>query len=387
LRRHAALGAGVLCLAGVAVAVAALSEAGNGYSTPASAPGGWERALHLSLILAFVAYVAGVLLLSRHAERVAPVLVLVAGIQLAPLAAPLLFSRDALLYNLLGTVHDPYTGHKDRGGGETYGPLWLIISRPLARLDGGTADSAAYAFRVLAIVCLAGIIALVWKLAARKAFAVALVGWNPLIAFHYAGGGHNDALMMVFVLGALALAAADRAQAGGVSWATAISLKWTAAWFFVLWAIQRFRNRRPIGIAGLLLAGAVLLVVAFSVFGVEWLRAFRNLSHQERIDHPSLGMLGWLEDLGVPRIPALAAGFLIQVAVFAVFALAAWRRRLHLGLAACALVICAPRIDPWYALWPVSLAAVDDEDRWGRIVAVGLSGFLLADSVTTFVDA
>ena len=39
------------------------------------------------------------------------------------------------------------------------------------------------------------------------AFAVAFVGWNPLLAIDFAGGGHNDVWMMVLVLGAPALAA------------------------------------------------------------------------------------------------------------------------------------------------------------------------------------
>jgi Glycosyltransferase family 87 len=387
LRRRLAIGAGIVCLAAVAVVIAALSEAGSAHGTPISAPGRWGPALDAALAVGFAAYVVGLVLLSRTTVPAWPVLAIVVAIQLTPLAGPLLFSQDAVVYNALGTISDPYTPRPTLAGGETYGPLWTLVSRPLARADGGLSDSSAYAFRILAAACVLVIVALVWRLASRKVLAAALVGWNPAIAFHFAGGGHSDALMMVFVLGALVLASIQRPQAAGVSWATAMALKWTAIWFFALWAIERARKRRPVGLAGLLLAGAVLLVLAFSIFGTDWLKALSNLSRAERADHPSLGTLGWLEDMGIPRVPAIELGVVIQVVVFAVFALTAWRRRLHLGLAAGVLIITAPRIDPWYILWPISLSAADDEDRWGRVLAVALSGFLLSDVVSTFVDA
>jgi len=183
------------------------------------------------------------------------------------------------------------------------------------------------------------------------------------------------------------LASIERPQAGGGSWAAAIAVKWTAGWLFLLWAIERFRQRRSVGLPGFLLAGLVVLVVSFSAYGTDWLAALSNLSYEEQLPHPSLGMLGWLQDAGISFRPAWHLAVAIQVAVLGVFALSAWKQRLRLGLAAGVLVLCAPRIDPWYALWPVSLAAADDDDGWGRIFAVALSGFLLADTITTLVDA
>jgi hypothetical protein len=382
-----ALVAGAACLAGVAVAVAATSAAGYAAASPIYPPGDWRPALVVALVVSFAAYAVGLLLLARRPARLASVLALTAAIQLAPLAGPLLLSRDPLVYNAWGTMSHPYDPPGHWPPVETYGPLWQVISIPLAHLDGGCADSGAYAFRVLAAVCVLGIVALVWRLAQRKALAAAFVGWNPFVALHYAGGGHNDALLMVLALGALLLVARGSPQLGGASWAAAILLKWSAGWFYVLWAIERWRRRRPLGLAGLVLAGAAILAVAFALYGATWLKAFHSLSEQERIDHPSLGMLGWLEDSGLSRHPALAAVTLLQLGAFAVFAWAAWRRRLRLGLATGFLVVLAPRLDPWYALWPIAFAAADDDDRWGRILAVGLSGFLLSDAVSHGIEA
>jgi hypothetical protein len=376
-----------VCFACVAVAVAATRAAGYAAASPIRPPGDWHRTFVAALVVGFAAYAGGLLLLARRAAPARAVLVLVVGIQLVPLFSPLLLSRDPLIYNALGTLPHPFSPRPGLGGGETYGPLWQLISQPLASLDGGLADTGAYAFRALAVVCVLVIVWLVWRLARRKALAIAIVGWNPFIALHYAGGGHNDALMMVFVLGALALVASGFVELGGASWATAVALKWAAAWFLLLWAIERLRRRKSIGLVGLAVIGGVLAVLAFSVYGTAWLHALHNLSSQERADHPSLGLLGWLENAGLSRRPALVGITLLQLATLAVFAWTAWRRRLHLGLAAGALVVFAPRLDPWYALWPLSLAAADDEDRWGRLLAVALSGLLLTDAFSQFIEA
>src|SRR5581483_8150836 len=312
-------------------------------ASPIYPPGGWRAAFVAALVVAFAGYAVGLLLLARRGAPAAGVLALVGAIQLVPLLSPLLLSRDPLVYNAWGTMSHPYDPPGAWPPVETYGPLWQIVSIPLAHLDGGLRDTGAYAFRVLAAVCVLAIVALVWRLAARKALAAAIVGWNPFVGLHYAGGGHNDALMMVLVLGALLAFASDAAQLGGAGWATAVALKWSAGWFLVLWAIERVRRRKALGLTGLVVCGAVLLAVAFALYGATWLQAFHSLSEQERVDHPSLGLLGWFEDAGLSRRPALVLIALLQVGALAVFAWAAWRRRLRLGLAGVFLVALAPR--------------------------------------------
>jgi len=379
--------AGALCLAGVAITVAATRAAGYAAASPIYPPGHWRAAFVAAIVVSFAAYAVGLVLLARRAAPANAVLALAVAIQLLPLFSPLLLSRDPLVYNAWGTMSHPYAPPAAWPPVETYGPLWQIVSIPLAHLDGGLRDTGAYGFRVLAAVCVLAIVWLAWRLATRKVLAAAFVGWNPFVALHYAGGGHNDALMMVLVLGALLAFATGAPQFGGASWAIAIALKWSAGWFFVLWAIERLRRRKSLGLVGLLVCGAVLLAVAFALYGSTWLQAFHSLSEQERVDHPSLGLLGWFEDAGLSRRPALVLIALLQLGTLVFFAWTAWRRRLRLGLASVFLVALAPRLDPWYALWPIAFAAADDDDRWGRIGSVALSGFLLADAFTHFFEA
>ena len=91
---------------------------------------------------------------------------------------------------------------------------WRDPPTPLR--PGPTRSLAAGA--ALAAALLAG------RLARRRAFAIALVGWNPVLAVHLAGGGHNDAWVGALILAALALSASRRLQGAGALWAIAIGV-------------------------------------------------------------------------------------------------------------------------------------------------------------------
>ena len=94
-------------------------------------------------------------------------------------------------------------------------PLFTLASEPVALAAGSSADAAAWIYKALG--ALAVLASRPWRVRARprQAFAFAFVGWNPLLAVHFAGGGHNDAWMSALVLAALVLAARGRLQAAG----------------------------------------------------------------------------------------------------------------------------------------------------------------------------
>jgi hypothetical protein len=377
----AALVAGGACLAGAVVVVAAARAAGTANGSPLIPPGHWRSALVTAVIVWFGAYVAGLVLLARSPGRVRTVAGLAVAVQLVPLAAPLLLSTDVASYGTYGRAAQPYIRQDGWATASVYGPLWTMVSAPLSRIGTGT-----YAFRTVAALSALALIALTWRLTTRKALAVAFVGWNPLVALHSAGGGHNDTLMMALVLGAILLARTGRPQLAGASWAASVAVKWASAQLYVLWAIQERRRRNPIGLPGLVGTGAAIVVAAFALYGVGWLHVFTTLSEEGR-RRASLGLLGWLDDLGVTHRPALVLIAVLQLAAFAAFAVQAWRGRLRLGLAAGVLALLTARLNPWYGIWGVSLAAADDDDRWGRLLAIGMTGLLLSDAVSTVANA
>jgi len=350
-------------------------------------------------IVAFSAYVAGLLLLRRAAVRLALVAVLAAAIQLAPLAAPLLISSDAWTYwdyGRIAVVHDanpytqpprdfpddpayPYIGGAWHGATSVYGPLFTLASEPVAGAADSSADAAAWLFKSLAALAMIGTVALVALLARRRAFAVALVGWNPLLALHFAGGGHNDAWMALLVMSALALGVSGRRQWAGAAWVAAIFIKWIAVIFLPLRALEARAKGRQVGHLGFAVAALLVAAAASAQFGWHWLGAFgplaRNANKETQFALPHR-----LKELGVSHDVALA----VFAAAFALAYLwllgQAWRGRARLGLAACLLLCASPYLVPWYAVWALPVAAAED-DPPAQWLAVAISAYLLRQRV------
>ena len=350
-------------------------------------------------IAAFVAYVGGLLLVRRGAVRLALVGVLAAAIQLAPLGAPLLISSDAWTYwdyGRIAIVHDanPYTqpprdfpddpayphiGGAWHGATSVYGPLFTLGSEPVSATAGSSADAAAWLFKSLAALAMLGTVALAALLSRRRAYAAALVGWNPLLALHFAGGGHNDAWMALLVMAALALGARGRRQWAGVAWAAAIFVKWIAVVFLPLRALEARATRRRVGHLGFALAAAVIAAAASAQFGWHWLEAFGSLARNANRE-TQFALPHRLKELGIPHDVALG----LLVAAFAVAYVwllrQAWRGRARLGLAAGLLLCASPYLVPWYAVWAIPVAATED-DPPAQWLAVAISAYLLRQRV------
>ena len=326
--------------------------------------------------------------------------VVIAGaIQLAPLAGPLLLSTDAYTYwdyGRVGAVHDanPYVnepsefpddpafarmGRDWRDTTTSYGPVFTLASEGHAAVVGESAAATAWTYKALAALAMLALTALAAFVARDRAFAAVFVGWNPLLAVHFAGGGHNDAWMMAFVLGALALGAAGRRQWAGASWVAAIAIKWVALIFLPLRALEARAQGRRVGHLGFAVAAAAVVAVASWRYGLHWLNALgpvaRNLSEGA---HHSLP--GRLEALGVPRAAAVALLAVAFGIAYVWLLREAWGGRARLGLCAGLLLLATPWLVAWYAVWAVPLAAVE-EDRTARVLALGLSAYLLRNAV------
>lgn len=347
----------------------------------------------------FVLYLLGLLGLSRRRTRLMPVVVVAAVIQLAPLAAPVLLSTDVYTYWARGRVaavhgENPYTtapsafpgdpalevmGRSWRDRPTGYGPAFTLLSEGHAAAVGGSPAAAAWVYRIVAACSMLALVGLAAALARDRPFAAAFVGWNPLLAVQFAGGGHNDALMMALVLGALLLAARRHPALAGVAWASAILVKWVPVVFLPLRALEARRQGRSVNHLGF--AAAALVIVAFASwrYGDDWLRSFGNFSGQlERTTSTSAAR--WLTGLGLSEDAAVA----LLIAAFGVGYLwllrEAWRGRARLGLCAGLLVVTASWLVPWYAVWAVPLAAIED-DRAARVLALALSAYLLRAAV------
>jgi Glycosyltransferase family 87 len=389
-RRPAALGIATT----IALAAAIVAASTRGSPVPV---GGIERGdaaavvFIAALAMAFAAYVGGLVVLRRADAQLTLVCAVAVAIQLIPLAGPLLLSHDVYSYWAYGRIEsrhegDPYTQPPARfpsdpatravapgwrGTTSVYGPAFTAFSAGVDRTTQSS-EKVALVFRTVAALAAIAATLLAAYIGRRKAFAAAFIGWNPLLAVSFAGGGHNDALMLVLMLGALALASRRRDVSAGAFWMLATAVKAPALFLLPLQLVRVGRR---------FWAACVLTAVAGSVaatlaFGSPWLTAVGHLGRNEsRFAIPVR-----LERLGLPD----RAAHLLAVVSLLVGALLLFRQarqgRPRLALGACLLVLTTPWLLPWYASWPVALAAVE-EDAAAQVLALAVAAYLLTARV------
>jgi Glycosyltransferase family 87 len=353
----------------------------------------------LLLALAFATYVSAIVLLRAGRPRLRPVLWVALAIQLAPLAAPLLLSSDAWTYWAYGRIAaveggNPYgdppsmfpespaypaMGERWRDTTSVYGPAFTLGSEPVALVVGESQDGAAWAYKALAAAAMAVATLLAARIARRRAVAAAFVGWNPLLAVHLAGGGHNDAWVGALLMAALALAAAGRWQAGGGVWALATAVKWVPLVFFALSAVQARSLRRPAGYTGFALVALALAVAATWRYQLDWLGAVVPLFENAELE-TSYALPHRLEQIGLPEAAATALVVAGLVVGLALLVRRATRGQAVLSRAAVVLLATTPYLAVWYLGWAVPLAAAD-EDRWGRLGCLAFGAYLLPQTI------
>jgi hypothetical protein len=366
--------------------------------------------------VAAVAVAAGAfLLVLRETWRgsIAPrtVLWLAVAYHVALLFLPLLFSRDVYSYAYHGRIAaiyhaNPYVatpaeypqdalaafvGPKWVDTPAVYGPLWTQLSALLARIVDDVA-SFIFVFRAIAIAASLATLAVVGRLVRRErpereAFALAVLGLNPVVLFQSVASGHNDLLVALSVASAIALVFARRDLLATGVLALGMLVKATAAVPLLLLVIaavaRRPRDERAralaahVGVAGALglLAAAPFLNASDPTLGVVelashegWLapsRFFRRL-----FDAVSGDAIGF-----VPRIvfPLLLVGALFLIARRLVRGSpaapssqgAAW------GWALLCLMLLGPVLLPWYVTWTLPLAWL--LPRVPRAVLIGTS--------------
>jgi hypothetical protein len=330
--------------------------------------------------------------------RLRAALVVAVLIQTVPLVGPLLLSKDAYLYWAVGrivTVHHanpyvktvsdfpqdpsyPYPSEAWRSYPGAYGPAGETYVTIPAVVAGTSAHRAELAYRMFAVLGILVTLALVaWR--TRSAAAIALLGWSPLVAFHYGGGGHSDAWMSAF----LVLAVATRPTAtSGAAWAVAGAFKPVPVILLPL-ELARARLRFPLRWwTGLIATTLAIAVTATAVWGPHWFVDQARGIHRGAGYPTPLGAVHWLTQLGLSHGWAVLGASAVFAAIYLMLLRHAWiGGRARLSLAATALIITSTLIGPWYALWPLALASIEEDDTAGA-VAIALSAYLiLADAV------
>ncbi len=313
------------------------------------------------------------------------------------------YARLGVLHGLDPYVHPPLAAPADPAFAEVdwteatsaYGPLFTLMTYPLAWLPVGVAVAALKAVAALSVL---GLAALAARLAAWRGVdplrAAAFVALNPLVLVHVVGGAHNDALTMLLALLAVAALLSARELSAGATLLAAIATK-PSALLIAPFALLATANPRPMGRyvepettyrpIGRLLVGAALGVVVvcgvgWFAFGWGWLSAFGVAGeNQGRTSHMSipitLARLTGLDPGGV-RVVALVLFLTLVLELF----LWTWRGGDWVRAAAWAaagLLLATSWLLPWYLIWLLPLAAIS-RDRPLQLLTLALTAYQLA---------
>ena len=262
----------------------------------------------------------------------------------------------------------PYAGAPTLHSTSAYGPGFTLLSKPVGLT--GSATVAAWTFRGAAALA---VLAAAFLASRRRAFPAALVGWNPVVAVHFGGGGHNDALMLALVAVALALGDAAARGPAGVAWALAVLQKWVPVLLLPPARPRSTRARpssRPSRLRG---HGAGRPRARDGALAVSLAACVRTAGARCTATH----VVRVPSRLHLPTWPFVVA----YLGAYAWLLLQAARGRARLGLALALLLLCVPYLIVWYVLWPL-VASAYDEDRAAVVLSLALCAYLLPQTIT-----
>ncbi len=342
--------------------------------------------------------------------------------QLVLLPLPGVFSTDVFSYAFYGEVAgrlggSPYVQAPDdfpshplyllinplwRDAPSVYGPVWTALSAAVGAIWGGNVLVQALVYRLIADMChWANLAALWWALRRLRPggapFGLALYAWNPLVVVEFAASGHNDGLLIFFLLVAMGLVVRGRAWAAVAALMLSVATKYTTVLLLPLllwWATRHRRGWRRVALAtGVGLAAGVALALAY----LPWWRGTATfgpiiywLSTPLYAHYAPLGVAAWVRDrvwaagwLDWDSAEQLIFGIerqLVRVGFLAFLATATLRIRHATDLPlACARVLLVFLLGvntwvlPWYYTWPLALAALGDPRSRTAWVALGFS--------------
>ena len=256
-----------------------------------------------------------------------------------------------------------------------YGPLWEVFATVTTKLAGDGIIANAVAFKMLNFIFLAGstyiLAKILLKVAPEKALAgVLLFTWNPVMIVETMGNGHNDIVMIFFILAAVWALMERRPALAIVSLMAGALVKFIPLLLLPAAGLIALRDL-PDGRARLrfLIATALATIgITVMTYAVFW-HGFETLSLDRRAQlfttslptiiyqllSPNIGA-----ELGAKIVSRLAAGITVLYALYE--GVRAWRdrswssfARSAFGISMCYALYTALWFMPWYSLWALAL--------------------------------
>jgi hypothetical protein len=337
------------------------------------------------------------------------------GAGLCLVTLPRLFSKDVLSYLVYGRAFgayglNPYTTNPINmqydfnfrlidwhDAVSVYGPVWTLLCTALYKVVHPVATTHIWGyvigFRLLALAFHLGSVVLVWYILGRlrpreQVAGTIFYAWNPLTLIEFAGNGHNDVVLVFFLLAALAAHMAERRRPALVALCLALSvltkfitLLIVPAYALLLWRSAPDLRARLIAwgkAAGIGLVACVLLWAPFAA-ALRHPGFLVTSSAASAYDNSLLELVYWsLRHLFAAVLPVTRSDELAntivktlgRLAFVIIWGVLTWRSRTTVGFIHASfwilfayLVLATPWFWPWYVTWLVSLAPLTGERR------------------------
>jgi hypothetical protein len=285
------------------------------------------------------------------------------------------YHRNPMLTPPSAFPHDPILLLADgiRYSGAPYGPLGILADSFPTLFTEGSLLTNLLLLKLLFSVCVLADAYLAYRIVSRLSprhapGAAVLIAWNPLIVFQAGSGGHNDSIMLLLALFGFLAVAEGKLTEGPIFGMVSALVKYGTLSLVPLFvahgaAHQPTARRRLTYLASLLAILAAIAVLAYAPFwqGLDTFR--RSLQEEQAHQYSFSATLATLS----ARINTTDAATLIGRLLFVpVFGLALWLslrtvvdlvRGSALALLGF-LALAASTVRPWYAMWPMMLAAI-----------------------------
>ncbi len=302
-----------------------------------------------------------------------------------------IYGQNPFVVNASTFRSDPFYAYMAwKQAPSAYGPLWELLAAGTVRLVGNHVLTNILAFKVLPGLFLAGsvwVLALLLKdIAPEHAVAsTLLLAWNPLVLYETLGNGHNDIVMLLWILLAIWAMARKRHSLAFLALTVGALVKFIPLLLLpstLLLILQRIPNwvERLRWLVLNLFAALALLWLAYSPFwqGIETLSIDRRAhlfsaslpAALFRTLEPSLG-----KDTAGTLVSTIAAVLMLGYSLWR-----AWKDRREnslLGLSQAVfdillfyLLLTCLWYQQWYGIWLITVSAVLSPGHRARLGAL-----------------
>ncbi|MHB8896725.1 MAG: polyprenol phosphomannose-dependent alpha 1,6 mannosyltransferase MptB [Candidatus Geothermincolia bacterium] len=256
---------------------------------------GMETIYSMLVVVIFACYVRTLWLLARKGRHLSAAFIIGASVAFClwvlfvpPLLAKDLFNNASYGQALALHGRNPYVvppsafpgdhvlkyiGWKDTVS--VYGPFFNYLAAATAAISRDGAVSSIIAFKLMPFAFFTGSLLLLNDVAGRlhpdrREFILVAAAWNPLVIIHLVGGGHNDTIMLFFILLSFLLYRQGKPVLALISCLLATLVKSTAALVLVPMAVLFLRQNARWALRKYVGAAAALAGTAAAFYLPLW---------------------------------------------------------------------------------------------------------------------